>query len=453
MLTRKTLLDTLRANGFKAEATIENVKSFVAGLAADGIDLNDEDGKPINVDTAWNAKSVLTITGTEVLDAVTKSVVADGKGRNSPHAGGTDANAGGGNSPQRFTVGNAQRKAYERKISENRAVFADVDQAEGFAAWARQTIAGGKSYPQAATDVDILKKSQVEFNNQLGGALVPQEYAPQLIWLTEQYGVAKKLANVVPMSAESKAYPRKTGIASMTPIAETGTIPVSDNSYGNVTLTAKKYGVMFKVSNELFNDSAINVTDDLARSIAEAEAIAVDQAYFLGDGSSTYANQIGLANALPSGALGTATAWGSMDITTFTTAIGSVQNVNAARLAFVCSRQFFAQVMLKLDKAVSQFKELSTGMPGMSATFLGYPVFFSQVMPTATATANKSCYFGDFVGATMIGDRQMLSIASSDQFYFDSDSIAVRGTSRFNVNIHGDGRGSTVGPIFAIRGN
>lgn len=453
MLTRKTLLDTLRANGFKAEATIENVKSFVASLAADGIDLNDEDGKPINVDTAWNAKSVLTITGTEALDSVTKSVVADGKGRNSPHAGNTDANAGGGNAPQRFTVGNAQRKAYERKISENRAVFADVDQAEGFAAWARQTIAGGKSYPQAATDVQILKKSQVEFNNQLGGALVPQEYAPQLIWLTEQYGVAKKLANVVPMSAESKAYPRKTGIASMSPIAETGTISVSDNSYGNVTLTAKKYGVMFKVSNELFNDSAINVTDDLARSIAEAEAIAVDQAYFLGDGSSTYANQIGLANALPAGALGTATAWGSMTITNFTDAIGSVQNVNAARLAFVCSRQFFAQVMLKLDKAVSQFKELSTGMPGMSATFLGYPVFFSQVMPTATATANKSCYFGDFVGATMIGDRQMLSIASSDLFYFDSDSIAVRGTSRFNVNIHGDGRGSTVGPIFAIRGN
>lgn len=452
MLTRKTLLDTLRANCFKAEATIENVKSFVAGLAADGIDLNDEDGNPINVDAAWNAKSVLTLRGTEALDAVTKSVVADAKGRNSPHAGGTDANAGGGNVPQKFTVGNAKRKAYERKINEGRAVFADVDQAEGFAAWARQTIAGGKGYSQAANDIEILRKSQVEFNQQLGGALVPQEFAPQLIWLTEQYGAAKRLANVVPMSAESKAYPRKTGIAAMSPIAETGTISVSDNSYGNVTLTAKKYGVLFKVSNELFNDAAISVTDDIASSIAEAEAIAIDQAYFLGNGSATYANQMGLASALPTAAYITAAAWASITKDHFASLMGAVENVNAARLGFACSRQFFVQVMMRLDKASSQFKEISTGNLG-GGTFMGYPVQFVQVMPTVSAASatHFPCYFGDFVGGSMIGDRQMLSVASSDSFYFDSDSIAVRGTSRFDVNIHGDGRGSTYGPICGFK--
>ena len=142
-----------------------------------------------------------------------------------------------------------------------------------------------------------------------------------------------------------------------------------------------------------------------------------------------------------------------MTIANFTDAIGAVQNVNPSRLAFVCSRQFFAQVMLRLQNATNQFRELTTGMAGMSATFMGYPVYFSQVMPVATGTANRACYFGDFVGATMIGDRRMLEIATSDQFYFNTDSIAVRGTARFNVNIHGDGRGSTVGPIFCIRGN
>lgn len=448
MLTRKTLIDTLRANGFKADATLENVKSFVSSLAAEGIDLNDESGKPIDVDAAWSAKSVLKISGTPELDTITKSTIAASKGTDSPHS---DA-AIEDRRPQRFTVGNAQRKAYERKISENRAVFADVDQAEGFAAWARQVISGGKSYPQAATDIQILKKTAVEFNNQLGGALVPQEFAPQLIWLTEQYGAAKKLANVVPMSSESKAYPRKTGIASMSPIAENGTISVSDNNYGNVTLTAKKYGVLFKVTNELFNDAAINVTDDLARSIAEAESIAIDQAYFLGDGSATYANQVGLATGLPTAAYITAAAWASITKDHFASLMGAVENVNAARLSFACSRQFFVQVMMRLDKATSQFKEISTGNLG-GGTFMGYPVQFVQVMPTVSAASSTHfpCYFGDFVGGSMIGDRQMLSIASSDQFYFDSDSIAVRGTSRFNVNIHGDGRGSTYGPIVGFK--
>ena len=450
MLTRKTLLETLVNNGFKGDPTRENVKSFFDSLG-NVLNIVDEDGNAIDFDKVWDTKSVLTLRGTEALDAVTKSVVADAKGRNSPHAGNTDANAGGGNAPQKFTVGNAKRKAYERKISEGRAVFADVDQGEAFAAWARQTIAGGKGYSQASNDIEILKKSQVEFNQQLGGALVPQEFAPQLIWLTEQYGASKRLANVVPMSSESKAYPRKTGIASMSPIAETGTIAVSDNSYGNVTLTAKKYGVLFKVSNELFNDAAISVTDDIASSIAEAEAIAIDQAYFLGDGSSTYANQVGLISGLSSASSYiTAAAWGSITKDHFTELMGSVEYVNAARLTFACSRQFFVQVMMRLDKASSQFKDISTGNLG-GGTFMGYPVQFVQVMPTATASSQKCVYFGDFVGGSMIGDRQMLSVASSDSFYFDSDSIAVRGTSRFNVNIHGAGRGETYGPICALK--
>lgn len=449
MLTRKTLLDIIRANGFKADPTLDNVKAFIATLAAEGIDSKDENGNPIDVDAAWNAKSVLKISGTPDLDAVTKSTIHAAKGSTSPHADGAVEDR----SPKRFNIGGAQRKAYQSKIKAGTAVFDDADYAEAAGAWIRQAIAGHHSYGQKASDVEICKKAQVEFNNQLGGALVPQEFAPQLIWLTEQYGVAKKIANVVPMSSDSKAYPRKTGIVAMTPIGEGATIAVSDNSYGNVTLNAKKYGVLFNASRELFEDSAINIADDLFRSIAEAEAIAVDQAYFLGDGSATYANQVGLASAITGSALGTATAWGSMTINNFTDAIGAVQNVNPSRLAFVCSRQFFAQVMLRLQNATNQFRELTTGMAGMSATFMGYPVYFSQVMPVATGTANRACYFGDFVGATMIGDRRMLEIATSDQFYFNTDSIAVRGTARFNVNIHGDGRGSTVGPIFCIRGN
>jgi HK97 family phage major capsid protein len=452
-MNRKRLLALLANNGHPNQSpTLESTKAAVIALAAGGIDIAGEDGKPIDVDAVWNAKSVLTLTDdadTALSESQRKSIIADAKGKDSPHSDGKTEDR----TVPRFSIGNAQRKAYQSKIKAGTAVFDDVDYAEAAGAWIRQAIAGHHSYGQKAADVAICQKAQVEFNNQLGGALVPQEFAPQLIWLTEQYGVAKKIANVVPMSSDSKAYPRKTGIVAMTPIGEGATIAVSDNTYGNVTLNAKKYGVLFNASRELFEDSAINIADDLFRSIAEAEAIAVDQAYFLGDGSATYANQVGLATAITGSALGTATAWGSMTIANFTDAIGSVQNVNPARLAFVCSRQFFAQVMLRLQNATNQFRELSTGMAGMSATFMGYPVYFSQVMPVATATANRACYFGDFVGATMIGDRRMLEIATSDQFYFNTDSIAVRGTARFNVNIHGDGRGSTVGPIFAIRGN
>lgn len=440
-LTRKTLIDTLTANGLQGEATLDSCKAHVAKLAAQNIDLQDDSGNSIDVDSVWTAKSVLRVAGEA--DAI--------RGTASPHAAIADEVADAG-VPQRFSIGSPSRKAYQAKIRAGKAAFNDADQAEAFGAWARLSTLGNTEYGQKKADLEITRKAQVIFNNQLGGALLPVEFIPNLVYLTEQYGMARKLANVVTMSRDVTTVPRKTAIASMIPVAETGTMSPTDNSYGNVTLTAKKYGVLYQVSRELLADSAVNIADDLARSIAEAQAIAEDQAYFLGNGTPTYANQIGLTSGLPSSAYLTGVAWGSMAVSDFTTAMGRVENVNPARLAFVCSRQFFAQVMLKVDKTANQFKELTMGGLGGDATFLGYPVFFSQVMPTATGGSVRSCYFGDFVGATMLGDRRQLEIQTSDQFYFSTDALAVRGTSRFNTVIHGDGRGSTYGPIVCLLG-
>jgi HK97 family phage major capsid protein len=110
------------------------------------------------------------------------------------------------------------------------------------------------------------------------------------------------------------------------------------------------------------------------------------------------------------------------------------------------------QVMQRLDKASSQFKDISSGNLG-GGTFMGYDVQFVQVMPTVAAASatHFPCYFGDFVGGSMIGDRQDLTIATSEHALFSTNSVAVRGVARFNVNIHGDGRGSTYGPIVGFK--
>jgi len=453
-MNRKSLLTLLKANGYtEANPTLETVKAHVAKLASEGVELHDKDGTPINVDAVWAAKSVLTLAAddadTALSESQRKSIIAQAKGSTSPHG---DAEVSD-RRPNIFSIGNnAKRKAYQAKIKAGVAVFDDVDHAEAAGAWIRQAIAGVNGYAEKANDMDICRKAGVTFNQQLGGALVPQEFAPQLIWLTEQYGVSLKLANVVPMSSDSKAYPRKTGIAAMSPIAENGTISATDNNYNNVTLTAKKYGVLYKVTNELLNDAAISVADDLMRSVAEAKAYAIDDAYFNGDGTAAYANQMGLKTALTSyTAQASGSTWAAQTTADLLGLIGQVEYVNPARLAFVCSRQYYAQVMQRLATATSQFTPLTSGSIKGDATFLGFPVLFAQVMPTATATTQKCLYFGDFMGGTMIGDRNELTIASSEQFYFDSDSIAFRGTARFNVAIHGAGRGETYGPVVGLK--
>lgn len=343
------------------------------------------------------------------------------------------------------------KKMYDRKPKK---AFIDADQAEVFAATTRLALMGGKNYAQKANDVEIAKKGQVEYDNTLGGYLVPEEFVSQLVYMTEPYGVARKISNVVRMARDLQRIPRKTGIATMTWVGEGQAGTVANNGYDQVELAARKLQLVMNASNELLEDSAVNVADDLANSMREAYDKALDSSYFLGDGSSTYGGYLGLANALPSSAYidGSGSAWSAITSADFTKALGSLENVDSSRIAMVCSRQFFFQVMMRLEKATSQFKELSgPALAGADASFLGYPVYFSQVVPTASASGAKSVYIGDFIGGSIVGERRDLTIASSEHAAFTSDTWTWRATARACVNIHGDGRASTYGPIVCIK--
>jgi len=347
------------------------------------------------------------------------------------------------------------RKAYNARAARGETRFSCADEAELMGAYFRQLVATftGKSYGQAANDRDIIGKNSTIANNLSAGVLVPEELLDGVMYATEQYGVARKLANVQRMSRDVVTRRRKTAIVAMSHLGETGRIAVDDNEYDMVTLTAKKVGVMLRASNELFEDAAVSVGDEFANSVAEAQAYREDLDYFLGNGTSAYGGHVGLIAALPSSAYIDASGdtWAEITNADFTKLIGSVENVSNGRLAFVCSRQFYFQVMLNLDIAANQYKSLLTGNQGNAdAVFLGYPVYFSQVLPRASAPATKSCYFGDFMGASMLGDRRDLRVESSRDFYFDSDETAIRATARYAVNIHGDGRGSTYGPVVCL---
>ena len=342
------------------------------------------------------------------------------------------------------------KKMYDKKPKK---AFVDADQAEIFGATTRLALMGGKSYGQKAADLEIAKKGQVEFDNTLGGFLVPEEFVAQLVYATEPYGTARKIANVVRMARDLTRVPRKTGIASMSWSSEGQSTTVADNSYDSVELAARKLQLLMQASNELLEDSAISVADDLAASMRESYDKAIDEAYFNGDGTSTYGGYLGLKNALVSGAYinASGTAWSNITANDFTGALGSLQNVDSSRIAMVCSRQFFFQVMLRLEKATSQFKDLAgPALAGADASFLGYPVYFSQVLPTASAATTKSVYIGDFVGGSMVGERRDLTIASSEHYAFNTDTWTWRATARAAIAIHGDGRGSTFGNIVCL---
>ena len=77
--------------------------------------------------------------------------------------------------------------------------------------------------------------------------------------------------------------------------------------------------------------------------------------------------------------------------------------------------------------------------------FLGYPILFSDQMPTATAVDSKCCVFGSGVDSTLIGDRMGVELATSADYAFDEDVVTIRGTTRYDINVHDAGDGSNAG--------
>ena len=456
------ILKFAKAKGYTgADDAAGEVSTFLASknliLAADdGTDLDltaiqkahAEANKPRRV-TLVDAEE----TRTAELEDENAKLKARAKGAASVHG----ATVGGNDEPQRFSIGNTARKAYESKIKnagvgkgQNQAKFSDVDTAEMCAASIRLAMCGTKGYAQKANDLDILKKGQVAFDNTLGGYLVPEEFVAQLIYATEPYGVARKVANVRRMTENLQRLPRKTGIPTMGWVGEAQSTTAQNATFDQVEMAARELQLLMSASNTLLSDSAINISDEIATTVREAYDIAIDSAYFIGDGTATYGGFTGLKTALPASAYITATgAWSAYVTADFHKALGSLENINSSRIAMVMSRQAYFQICQRLDKATSQFKDLIMGT-GADAAFLGYPVYFSQVLPTATASSAKSIYIGDFVGGSMIGERQDLTGASSEHSLFSTNSMQWRANARASVNIHGDGRGSTYGPIVCL---
>lgn len=495
-MDRALFLKSLRAQGYKGKATLADVKAWMDEQGLDSAEVVDATGTKSKVEDVWAKTAPLTLTapvedqaddGDETDtksadDSETKDADADAK-KAAKERGRKQHKPDGRGAKQLLKAAiHTNRDGWARKAYENRitrtmngeiptvkgAVYDSADMAEVAGAFWRKAVMTARrfEYEQVDADNSILENYGIDAKamsgnvNSAGGVFVPVEFLPEVIWLTEGYGIARKLARRVTMSRDTLDIPRKTSIPTFVASAQNAALTASDMGTDLVKLVAQKFYAYSLVSNELMGDSAINIADEIGRGFAEGCMKIEDSCYFLGDGTSTYSGINGLNTALPSAAYVdcTGSTWAAITEADIRDSIlGALENVQGANIAIVCSRQFFVQVFQRLSAAAggrteAEFntnKIYGTALGGADAQYKGIPVYFSQVMPTVTATTGRMAYFGAFNTASIFADRQELRIASSDQVGFASDQMAFRATTRFDVNICGDGRGTTYGPIMA----
>jgi HK97 family phage major capsid protein len=268
------------------------------------------------------------------------------------------------------------------------------------------------------------------------------------------------------MSSDTYSRPRRTGGLTVYGLGERSSITESEKNWDQVKLAAKKVGTLTRISSELNEDAIIAVGDDLAGEIAYAFATSEDDCYFNGDGSSTYFGITGVCSKLKglSGTIaniaglqvGTGNAYSELTLNDHIGVVGLLPEfAETPRVVWVMSKLYWANVAMRVAYAVGGTSKADVATPG-DRTFLGYPVVISQKMPKTEANSQVCALLGDFSLGTMFGDRRGTTIAFSSEKYFDTDELAVRGTERFDINVHDVGNATATasakqpGPIVGL---
>ena len=335
-----------------------------------------------------------------------------------------------------------------------------AERAYRFGKWFKGVIVGDPQSAQWCRDNGIQTKAMSENTNYLGGYLVPPEFSADIIDLRELYGVARRVARVVPMASDTLSIPRRESGLTAYFVGEATTITASDKGWGQVQLIAKKLAALTLWSSELNEDALVSIGDDLAGEIAYAFSQKEDDCYFNGDGTSTYGGIVGvrqklrdvdatIANIKGLQVQGTSNTYSAIVLADFHGVLGRLPLFARGNAQWIMSATFFDTVAHKLQTAAGGNTIVDIANGGQ-LRFLGYPVILSQVMPTTTGTSQICALLGDYRAGSLFGDRRTLGLALSTEYKFAEDQLAIRGTERFDINVHSVGSTSAAGPIVGL---
>jgi len=309
-------------------------------------------------------------------------------------------------------------------------------------------------------------KAQSEGVNTAGGFLVPPEFESTIIDLKDEFGVFRQWSNIMPMSAEVKNIPRRTGGLTATFTGESVTGTQTDLSWDQVTLVARKLMTLTKSSNELNEDAIISIGDKIASEIAQAFANKEDLCGFTGDGSQTFGGIVGVGpritnvNGVTEGGgviVGTGNLPSELTLADFHKTIGILpQFADTPNAAWYCHRTVWATAMQRLQAAGGGNDIVTLENGARVPSFLGYPVRVTQTfsLPGTSDFSFVLAVLGDLSQAAMFGDRRGMTVATSDSALnaFEKDELVIRGTQRFDINVHDVGTATVAGPVVALVG-
>jgi HK97 family phage major capsid protein len=318
--------------------------------------------------------------------------------------------------------------------------------AYAFGQWVRGTVLGNASAAKWCNEHGV--KSQTEGTDSAGGYTVPEIVSSSLIWLRNEYGVARRYSRVYPMTSDVLNVPNASTSTTTYYPGEATAITASDIVFSQVALTAKKLAILTIVSKELNEDTVIDFGATLAQDFAYGLALAEDAAAFQGDGTSTYGSITGIMPRIKAlsgtfssiasmvvGAAGSGTALSSLTLANWQSMVAKIQPYATQPRWYMNKSIFYNGVADKLIALGGNAIMDIQNAYGAEPTLFGIPISFVQNMPSAPAANRDIAVLGDLSKGTAFGDRRGVSVEVSDQVKFIEDALTFKATERYAYNV------------------
>jgi HK97 family phage major capsid protein len=317
--------------------------------------------------------------------------------------------------------------------------------AYAFGQWVRGTVLGNASAAKWCNEHGV--KSQVEGTDNVGGYTVPEIVSSSLIWLRNEYGIARKYSRIYPMTSDTLNVPNASTSTTTYYPGEATAITASDVTFSQVQLLAKKLAILTIVSKELNEDTVIDFGAMLAQDFAYGLASAEDLAAFQGDGTSTYGSITGIMPKIKAlsatyaniasmvvGASGSSSALSSLTLANWQSMVAKLQPYATNPRWFMHKSVFYNGCADKLIALGGNAIMDIQNAYGTEPTLFGIPISFVQNMPSATGASVDLAVLGDLSKGVAFGDRRGVSVEVSDQVKFIEDALTFKATERYAFN-------------------
>ena len=276
----------------------------------------------------------------------------------------------------------------------------------------------------------ICKATMNETTGSQGAYLVPDEFQWDIIRLAENQSYALQLATILTMNSDQLYVPAELTRPTMAWKGESVQMSQADATLAQVNLQAKKLTGYTAVTNELLQDSAIDVVGLITKQMAYGTAVELDNQMINGTGDPVSGLGTSAVTNIVNTATGAMSAITASDLSLLISKLAQGDLVNARMLVGRLALHYIRS--LKDTNGQPIFANPGMNVPG---TIYGFPYALTENIANTDGAAKLMGVFGDFKKFIIARRQGSMVLESNPYSRFDYNETQFRMVTRWAMAI------------------